>query len=149
MGSLSLQSASPTLSLLHILAGRCHSHEPPPATLKTQLAGDADTFPLGMQLTVITATGQRHQLDVPQSQLNAADLQAAVARRLGVQAAGLRLVRAGQPLNQDEAISRLRDGGGFSAACPTCPASFACRVWMQRTWLAARFGCHLCSGPSA
>ncbi|KAL4437074.1 hypothetical protein ABPG75_004213 [Micractinium tetrahymenae] len=75
-----------------------------------------------MQLTVITATGQRHQLDVPHDQLTAANLQAAVARRLGVQPAGLRLVRAGQPLNKDETVSKLKDGDALLAVvAPRAP----------------------------
>ncbi|KAL4424448.1 hypothetical protein ABPG77_006386 [Micractinium sp. CCAP 211/92] len=75
-----------------------------------------------MQLTVITATGQRNQLEVPLGQLNAADLQAAVARCLGVHAAGLRLVRAGQPLNEDSAVSKLKDGDTLLAVvAPRAP----------------------------
>lgn len=79
-----------------------------------------------MQLTVITATGQRNQLEVPFGQLNAADLQAAVARCLGVQAAGLRLVRAGQPLNEDSAVSKLKDGGEFRSAYSFRPIGRGC-----------------------
>lgn len=69
-------------------------------------------LPAAMQLTVVTATGRREALDLPPDPpLTAAALQAAVARRLGVPAAGLRLVRGGQALSSDEAVGKLKDGG--------------------------------------
>ena len=65
-----------------------------------------------MQLRLITATGKRETLELAQEQLSAAALQAAVARRLALPQGGLRLVCGGQPLADDEAVSRLKDGGG-------------------------------------
>lgn len=73
-----------------------------------------------MQLTVVTATGRRDAVDLPVDQLTAAGLQAAVARRLGLpSSAGLRLVHEGQTLSEDEAVSRLKDGGelGSGSCC--------------------------------
>ena len=64
-----------------------------------------------MQLTVITATGRREALELLDGEpLTGAALQAAVARRLGLPP-WLRLVHSGQPLADDEAVSRLKDGG--------------------------------------
>jgi len=67
-----------------------------------------------MHLTLITATGRRERLELAQAQLSEAALRAAVVRQLSLAppaAAQLRLVHAGQPLADDEAVSRLKDGG--------------------------------------
>ena len=90
--------------------------EPAPSrSLPSPTAGGSHAVIIGMpRLTIITATGRREALDLAAADLTAAALQAAVARRLGLQpsaAAGLRLVRGGQPLADDEAVSRLKDGG--------------------------------------
>lgn len=109
--NLPLPLTSISILLYHTLTFQPSLTRTPARDTPDTAAASLAPSPLDMQLTVITATGQRHQLDVPHGQLNAAGLQAAVARLLGVQAAGLRLVRAGQPLNEDEAVSKLRDGG--------------------------------------
>lgn len=67
-----------------------------------------------MLLTVVTATGRRERLEVAQAQLTEATLRAAVVRQLSLAptaAAQLRLVHGGQLLANDEAVSRLKDGG--------------------------------------
>ena len=72
-----------------------------------------------MQLTVVTATGRRERLELPQAQLTEAALRAAVVRQLSLAptaAAQLRLVHGGQPLADDEAVSILKDGGEAGAA---------------------------------
>lgn len=73
-----------------------------------------------MILTVVTATGRRERLELAQAQLTEAALRAAVVRQLGLAppaAAQLRLVHGGQPLADDEAVSRLQDGGELQEAC--------------------------------
>lgn len=72
-----------------------------------------------MQLTLVTATGRREQLELAQDQLTATALHAAVACRLGLpplKQAYLRLVCAGQALSDDEAVSKLKDGGAWGTA---------------------------------
>lgn len=68
-----------------------------------------------MQLTVLQpATGKRETLEVEAAQLTAAALPAAVARCLQlplIAQAHLRLLSGGQPLSDDAAVSRLKDGG--------------------------------------
>lgn len=80
-----------------------------------------------MILTVVTATGRRERLELAQAQLTEAALRAAVVRQLGLAppaAAQLRLVHGGQPLADDEAVSRLQDGGELQEACV---AEIVCR----------------------
>ncbi|KAI7845633.1 hypothetical protein COHA_000919 [Chlorella ohadii] len=83
-----------------------------------------------MHLTLITATGRRERLELAQAQLSEAALRAAVVRQLSLAppaAAQLRLVHAGQPLADDEAVSRLKDGDTVLAAVAPRPPPKAVR----------------------
>lgn len=65
-----------------------------------------------MQLNIVTATGKRQRVDVEQEELTASSLQVAVLRCLGLPPyVNLRLVCGGRPLADDEAVSKLKDGG--------------------------------------
>ncbi|PRW58332.1 ubiquitin family [Chlorella sorokiniana] len=85
----------------------------------------------GMELTVIAAAGRRKEtLELAQTQLSEAALRAAVVRQLGLAppaAAQLRLVHKGQPLADDEAVSRLQDGDTVLAAVAPRPPPKAVR----------------------
>ena len=94
--------------------GKPRAAQPPAARFSGACA--APLVP--MQLTLVTASGKRHPLELEQEQLTAAALAAAAARGLGLAPAAtgaLRLVSAGQALSDDAAVSRLKDGGAREA----------------------------------
>ncbi len=74
-----------------------------------------------MQLTVVTALGKKEKVGIQPEQLTPAALHEVVAGvlRLPPQA-GLRLVRGGQPLSEQQAVEQLKDGG-MRRSC-TCRA---------------------------
>ncbi|KAI3433832.1 hypothetical protein D9Q98_003636 [Chlorella vulgaris] len=80
-----------------------------------------------MQLTVVTPAGRRQALEIEQP-LTAAALLAAVIQCLALpRGAGLRLVHRGQPLADDEAVGRLKDGDTLLAAVAPRPTPKAIR----------------------
>lgn len=118
-GGLLASWAAPVSTVFIVTKELCpllrRAHRPTDASHKALSSSSLALAALpGMQLLVVTATGRREQLDLAQEQLTAAALHAAVAARLQlppIKAAYLRLVCGGQALTDDEAVSRLKDGG--------------------------------------